>query len=333
MWNNLGCKFRWNSSATLSEKLKSLGSGDEDRRVLDYPLYRPYIHFGMDLFTDDIDGYYEVLRRQLARQNIVRETLGLKAIDVEKVGNGDLFRVLSQSMSNVGYGSLESQMTSSLSDEHREFIKKLPKEQRICFVDYVSQCNALIGESNEIIAAALGCNFNAQPIVSTEAAINVIFYLCEYMLKDGMEVAALLGVVDAAKRRCDNFPGCAPEGEDPKAGSRPIRRFVSVVLNGICGLTEMSPQQCALNVAGLPAHFCSHAFSWVFPSPAIQQFRLFSQPNAKDEVDISVSKKLAPPNRVVACKEQKSKRAQRHDIASETTAGRKFLFCLKYIYI
>jgi hypothetical protein len=88
-----------------------------------------------------------------------------------------------------------------------------------------------------------------------------------------MKPQDLLGFVKAARERCLQFPGCAPNGEDPTAGTRPITRLASVVLNGATGAVETGMQQCGLNVCGEPAHKSSCKYSFVFSSPALRNRR------------------------------------------------------------
>ena len=101
-------------------------------------------------------------------------------------------------------------------------IKALPDP--ICFADFFSLRNAIIGDSNFRVSAALGCNFNAQPIISTDSSYNSLFYIVGYMIKDSMKPSKLLGFVKSAKESCQKIRGSAPEGEDPMTGDSPIRR-------------------------------------------------------------------------------------------------------------
>ena len=309
----------WTCAHSLGEKLNSLGSAAGNKRVLDFPLVRPYLRFDDELFEKDPAGSKEVLRRQLIRQNVTRVNLGLAPIDSDKIADEHLEDSLSMSMQSIGYGALEKHTPKLLLAEHKEYILNLTDSvQRVAFVDYASQANALIGESNEVVAAAIGCNFNAQAIVSTESAMNAIFYLCEYMLKDGMEVAAMLGIVAAAVDRCKTFEGKAPEGEDAKAGSRPQRRLLSVILNGCVGATEICLQQCVLNIVNFPAHFSSDLYHSVFPGPAIKMFRANSNSTeSKAVLANTVSAKLAP--RAQYLSEKKHKQASVRGRSKDTT--------------
>ena len=152
----------------------------------------------------------------------------------------------------------------------------------------MSQQNSLLGESNNIVLALLGCSFNSQPLTSTEAALSAVFYIIDYMSKDAMEPTKLFGFVKAAKNRLDNYEGKAPTGEDPTSGDRPMRRLGQIVQNGISGSVEVGLQQCALNIYGLPSHNSSENFKHVFTGDAIKAVRvMFGQDPNVDLVDLS----------------------------------------------
>lgn len=326
----------WPRAESLPDKLICLGSKVGDERLLDYPLCRPYMRFEDNVFEKDPAGCKEVLRRQLIRQNVTRVNLGLPPMESNSILDTHLEDSLSMSMQSIGYGTLETHTRKLLSAEHKEYILNLTNSvQRVAFVDYASQANALIGESNEVVAAAIGCNFNAQAIVSTESAMNAIFYLCEYMLKDGMEVAAMLGVVAAAVDRCKTYEGKAPEGEDAKAGSRPKRRLLSVILNGCVGATEICLQQCVLNIVNYPAHFSSDEYWSVFPGPAIMMFRANSNSTeSKTVLGNTVTAKLGPRPRFLSKmtkQKQSSVRGRSKDTTDAEIAAGESKYAKQYV--
>ena len=80
-------------------------------------------------------------------------------------------------------------------------VRALPPDTRVSFLDYLSMKNSLLGESNPILAAMTASNVNVQPLISTEAALQAIFYLIKYMTKDSMQPADLLAFVRAARLR------------------------------------------------------------------------------------------------------------------------------------
>lgn len=199
----------------------------------------------------------------------------------------------------------------------------LPPGRLVPFLDYYTTQNSLVGETHPAIIAAVGCSFNAQPLVSTEAAMNAIFYLLDYVsapaprvhragtdasatrdsqvLKDGMRPADLIGFLKAARQRYFEYEGTAPAGEDPQAGSRPYRRLMQIMMNGMCAAAEVGIQQCALNDLGLPSHYCSESFSHVFAAPAVRERRresaLARGEPAGIAIDAEVARGAAPSRR------------------------------------
>ena len=131
----------------------------------------------------------------------------------------------------------------------------------------------MLGESNKIVSAAIGCSFNLQGLWSHESCITVIYYLIDYLLKDTLQPQDLLLFVESARERCIQYEGNIPDGENPNDMERPMRRLAQVVQNGITGSVEIGVQQCIMNIYGHSAHSCSERFSYVFATPAIRDFR------------------------------------------------------------
>jgi hypothetical protein len=208
----------------------------------------------------------------------------------------DISSAIVTTMEHLGFGSIISDDAILSDAEVLEGLQSLSPEMLINFIDYFTQQNALLGESNPAAAAALGCNFNAQALISTESSMNAIFYLIEYVTKDSMKPAELLSFIRAARTRYQQYSGHAPDGADPQANDRPSRRLAQIVQNGIAGAVEVAAQQCALNVANLPSHDCSESFSFVFPTPAIREchkaWHRFQGNIDGDDVDLAVDRGL-----------------------------------------
>ena len=284
-----------NSFANLHMRLGNLATPGHDRRLIEYPLLRPRLHVTLPDTIPQPDALINQLYvRLFNRLEVVRIKLNLpplpglgrqpseestsrlpQSVDPTTLAPDVLADAIGNFMAHVGLG--DPVVESAILDDPvilDALLAAWPVGDSIVnILDYFSHQNSLLGETNLPMAAALGCNVNAQPLVGTEAAMNAIFYLIDYACKDTLIPAELLSFVQAARRRFNQYDGQAPNGEDPNVGDRPWRRLQQIVQNGIAGTAEYSAQQCALNVAGYPAHWCSERFSYVFGTPALRHFR------------------------------------------------------------
>ena len=141
----------WNENETKAQTSNNFNCfGNTDNRLLDYPLHRQYIHFDLELFPDDPAGYYEVMRRQIDRQNVTLMNLNKEVFD-SNASNHNLFNVLSSSMVSVGYGSLDN-AAKLVNAEHRDYIyiSKLQPVARVNFVDYCMFLSVMHLSANRI---------------------------------------------------------------------------------------------------------------------------------------------------------------------------------------
>ena len=246
-----------------------------DFRLLDYPLLRPRVAVPLDaVFPEGPEAAeVELLHRQLGRLLDAYAKLQLEPPRLPaNSGVVALREAVAAMMRGACFGDVADDSILQ-ADAAIAAIRALPVDFRTHIVDYLSTHNSILGESNAVGAAALGCNLNAQPLVSTESAFRAIFYIIDYVTKDSMQAADLLGFVTAARNRCTRYAGHAPEGQDPAAGDRPAQRLLQCVQNGIAAVIETSVQQCVLNVFGFPSHDSSDFFSFIFAAPALREFR------------------------------------------------------------
>jgi hypothetical protein len=296
----------------LHQRLRRLAAPGGDFRLLDYTLSRPAVRVSPSAVFPAAGSVgsplLDLFERQRAR---LCDTFNALKIPVEPLPDcSDLRAVAGYISTMLERVYVTGDALSDLSQEHRlrdpdtavlrdeeviAAIRQLPEEQRRDFVDYLSLQNGLLGESNLAVSAALGCNFNAQPLVSTESALRAMFYILDYVTKDSFKPARMLSFVKAARTRCQRFVGSAPPGEDPNSEERQVRRLAVVTQNGATGTIEYASQQCVFNVFSLPAHTCSECFSYVFSNPAIRVLRQkFSSVDPGDAVDVDVSRGLCP---------------------------------------
>ena len=260
---------------SVHRQLVRLAVPGGDFRLIDYPLLRPRVSVPLALVfpEDPAAAELELLQRQFKRLLDVYANLQMEPPRVSAAGGvGALRDAVAVMMRGACFGEVDED-SFLLADDAIAAVRALPVEKRTAFVDYLSTHNSILGESNAVGAAALGCNLNTQPLVSTESAFRAIFYIIDYVTKDSMQPADLLGFVTAARSRCTRFAGNAPAGEDPEAGDRPAQRLLQCVQNGLAAVVETSVQQCVLNVYGLPSHDCSEFFSFVFGTPALREYR------------------------------------------------------------
>ena len=145
--------------------------------------------------------------------------------------------------------------------------------EMLLFIELLGMMNSLLGESLPLLDLCHASPCNVQPITSSSAAMNIVFYLIDYITKETMTPKALLSFVSSAIFRFKEYKGKAPEGQDILEDLRPERRFIQILLNGINGSVEYNVHQCALNVARVPAHESSDWFEHVYTYAAIALYR------------------------------------------------------------
>ena len=289
---SLICAEPSTQNVEISNEIGLLGNSDTDQQILDYSLYRPIILPRFELISDDpseLDTIKkELLMRQYHRLLGACRKVHLKPIQISTSSNlQDIQHAVSNIMIQLGMGDVYDKPMILDDKDILDCIRTLPLKQRIDVLDYLSQTNTLIGETSPLISAALGCNINSQTLVSTQASLLAMFYLVGYMTKDTMLPLQILTFVKSAKKRCNEFEGRAPFGEDPYSNNRPLRRLGQVVQNGITGSIETGIQQCALNVVGLPSYESSEIFWNIYSTPAIKHLRKHNA-TANGQVDIDM---------------------------------------------
>ena len=277
-----------NSSYSLNSQLHNLAVPGHDHRLLDYPLERPPVSIDFNILVDNniitdaeaLNTKNKLLLLHYNRLLIICDSIQVPRVQISAAPTTSELNNAIEIMLRSTFLCLQSSHNSVLRD--RDVLALIRHETRgdgdddefVRFLDYLSLQNALLGESNEPISAGVGCNFNAQALISQESSMAAIFYLIDYVTKDSMNPADLLGFIQAARLRFQTYAGAAPEGEDAEEANRPARRLAQIVQNGIAGAAEISVQQCVLNIAGIPSHDCSEAFTFIFTKSAIRAMRL-----------------------------------------------------------
>jgi hypothetical protein len=273
-----------------TKMMHRLGLPGGHRSILDYSLLRPIISIPniSDRLSDE--QIKSLLLKQYKRLMLVCKKLAIVPSIVNNNYNlNDLQNACSEMMKNLHLGSLNHESSLLVNQTLIDTILELPNA--IDFIDYLSQQNSLLGETNAIAMAIMGMSLNIQPMFSIESAMQAMFYVIDYLTKDTLEPKKLLAFVKAARDRFVNFPGHAPSEEDPLAGDRPVRRLGQILQNGITGSVEYGVQQCALNVLGLPSHDSNYTFRYVLSKQAIQSVRqLFNlNPTQEPVADLSTN--------------------------------------------
>ena len=267
----------------VNDKLFKLSSPGFDDRLIEYPLHRPFISPNIDLLYDISPEDQTHLTRQLLERLYDRLVVMLSGLNFHTIPMPNnctlqqLNALLNQMLRNLLFRTDNTDETIVLENERvlNEITQIFNSNERLLhFLDYLSLQNTLLGETNLPIAASVGSCFNSQALTSQEAAMAAIFYLIDYVTKDSMKPADLLGFIQAARLRFQTYPGQAPDGENPEENNRPARRLMQIIQNGIAGSVEISVQQCVLNIAGLPSHDSSENFSFIFTNSAIRAMRL-----------------------------------------------------------
>ena len=267
----------------VNDKLFKLSSPGYDDRLIEYPLQRQLIHTNTNTLPNINSEDQTNLTRQLLERLYNRLVVMLRGLSFPTIPIPNnctlqqLNELLNQMLRNLLFRTDNTDEAAVLENERvLNAITEIfsSNERLIHFLDYLSLQNTLLGETNLPISASVGSCFNSQALTSQEAAMAAIFYLIDYVTKDSMKPADLLGFIQAARLRFQTYPGQAPVGENPEENSRPARRLMQIIQNGIAGSVEISVQQCVLNIAGIPSHDSSENFSFIFSKSAIRAMRL-----------------------------------------------------------
>jgi hypothetical protein len=271
-----------NEVLRLNNQLFRLSSPGFDDRLIEYPIPRHFVHTNTNTMSNMSEERQtalslSLLERLYARLAVYSEAISLAVVNIPANCTLEQLKNIVDSMLRALLFSQRESSDASLDDpDVLAAIEHIfSSDERLNnFLDYLSLQNALIGETNLPISAYVGSNFNAQPLVSQEAAMAAIFYIIDYVTKDSMNPADLLGFIQAARLRFQTFRGQAPEGESTEENNRPARRLFQIIQNGIAGAVEISVQQCVLNIAGLPSHDSTELYTFIFTKSAIVSVRL-----------------------------------------------------------
>ena len=284
-----------NDTIDFHTRLQRVGVPGEDLRLLEFPQNRPAIWMNLEKIENPLPILLELLQRMYDRLSIAAGKIKFPFQNVVSFEDVKITEdIISDMMKGLGMGELRPADGEIIDDDIIDCILKLVNIPD--FLDYLSMQNALIGESNRFISAAVGSTFNLQTLTSTESALCAIFYLIDYVTKELMKPQELLPFVLNAKKRFNDYPGCAPENEDPQENFRPLSRLVQIVQNGLAGTAEIGIQQCILNICNLPSHSSSEKFTFIFAKPAIREFRhAYSASKGDINTNIYIEENLDKP--------------------------------------
>ena len=140
-----------------------------------------------------VEAQRELLLRLCARLKVVCQKVGQPVINPDDETNISSLRAAAEemvkacSLSDQASAAGELRADTQLGAAIVEAINSMTVPQRVGFLDYLSTQNALLGESNHIISAVLGCNVNTQPLTSTVSSLACIWYIIDYMCKDSFK--------------------------------------------------------------------------------------------------------------------------------------------------
>jgi hypothetical protein len=126
--------------------------------------------------------------------------------------------------------------------------------------------NGNIVEYNEDLMAVTGSNQAIYPLLNSDTATSMIYYLIKYMTKESCELKHCLSSFSAAIDRTETYPSIAA---DSGSSLRNAKYLLSAALNNMTGKLEISVSLAALSIMGHKSFLSSHEFTYVFVWPAI----------------------------------------------------------------
>jgi len=150
-----------------------------------------------------------------------------------------------------------------------------------------------IGDNSDIVSfspalsAVVCCNTCVEFLGTEVQAKSAMFYLVNYITKEGNDLTHVLGVIQAAHANITAHPSVA---EDTGTMERTRKHFISRIINSINGEKEAGGQMAALAALRFPSNIYSHEFTFCFIQPAIQwALSLPFEPNDADDSNTLLS--------------------------------------------
>ena len=260
--------------------------------IIEYPIFRELLSLPLhEIFHNNVETHEKNILHKLYIRLVNTSTrIGIQPTEINiSSSNEEIRHAIIDTLNKLKLGQLDHEHGKLTIHQHLRFLQaiaNLNENIKEKFVNCFILQNALLGESNKCGIAALGCNFNTQPLISTESSLNAIWYIIDYITKESMDPYTLFSFLVAARNRMNNYEGQAPEGENPQDNDRPLRRLAQIIHNSIMGSVQISVQQCVLNIANIPSHNSSETYTFVFTTPAIRKIRtIFNQMNGNNNTD------------------------------------------------
>jgi hypothetical protein len=162
--------------------------------------------------------------------------------------------------------AISTDLNSDLPADVVASVEALGPVQRIKLIGELLRRNGAVVDYNDVVTSALGCNTAAYMLGSAEQGVATLFYLVKYVSKNPVELAHCLSIIREARNHITKFPSEAP---DAGTVERFGRQFMQRVLNNFFRKMEVSSQQMAAALIGMPSTMCSVGFTYVFIWPAV----------------------------------------------------------------
>ena len=156
----------------------------------------------------------------------------------------------------------------NLPEETRRELESMPAEDWALMKQLLSTRNGEVTEFNKPIAA-VHCYSQASLLLGAiEQATCAMWYMGGYLSKNPLKPEVMLPLLVEAYLHTKSFESRAPDAEtDPDY--RDVCRLIQRYINAGVKLAEMSDQQAAAFLLGLPANIASHRFVYLFLVPAL----------------------------------------------------------------
>ncbi|KAJ3889851.1 hypothetical protein GG344DRAFT_27764, partial [Lentinula edodes] len=125
--------------------------------------------------------------------------------------------------------------------------------------DLVLQCNnGFVNGHNPIIVATQRCNMDSKPIGSGTVAMAMFQYFGNYTVKFSMDTAFVFSALCAAIKILSEHPPMDIDGNLDE--SEHSRQFLIKTVNKLIAKRELSSQQVASMLIGIPSHYTNRTF-------------------------------------------------------------------------
>ena len=143
----------------------------------------------------------------------------------------------------------------SLPVELKVELEQLPWNAKQWLVECLKGRNGNVVEVIPLVSAALGCNTCSYPLGSMEQAKAAMYYIVEYMVKDPIQVAAAVVLIQKARIKAIRFRSVA---EDRDTEIRQSMNFLMKTVNLFTGAKEVPATMAAMVLNGRSRFVSNH---------------------------------------------------------------------------